>query len=190
MKLGLQNEPEIEALSGGLAQTLRDNVSATSAAFNREHDTDTDRHGTITALGTIAERGRTVPMGEWIDVPYGSVAFTASGTMVWGVAAADQLTYRYMLVGKTLWLSFAFTTTSVTAPLNTVLQLALPPGFTAANTLVGTPYWYSDNGTEGIGLAQVLANTSIVRLFILGSGNWTASVNNTAMEGQIMVAIQ
>lgn len=191
MKLSIHDELAIHGLTGGgfLANTFRSLVAAVSTGFNREHDVETNRHSTITATGSIAERNRTVPMGDWIAIPYGAVSFTGNGTMTWTVQAADQLRYSYMLIGHTLFLDFSFTTTSVGGVANTTLLLPLPYNYKAANSQHGTPFYYSDNGTFGIGLARVAASAQVVQLLTAGIANWTASANNTAMEGQLRIEI-
>ncbi len=181
MKLGQPpDEAAIEGLAGGgfINNTLRWAYGVISTGFNLEHDTETSRHSTIRATGTIAERGRTVPIGEWIDIPYGSVAFAGNGG-TWTVQAADQSRYRYTLIGKTLWLDVTLLSTSVAGGVSTLLNLPMPPGFTSHASIQGMPFNYSDAGTFGTGLAQVLASTSLVRLFTAGFVVWTASVNAT-----------
>lgn len=188
MKLGLTNEPAIQALSWELSQTLLNNVAATSTAFNLEHDVETDRHATIRATGTISERARTVPMGEWINIPYGTVGFTGNGGG-WTVDVADVSRYRYMLVGKTLTLDATFLGTTVAGGVSTILQLPMPLGFTSHASIQGIPFSYSDAGTFGTGLAQVLASTAIVRLFTAGLVVWTASVNATDIYVKIPIEV-
>lgn len=191
MKLGQPpDEAAIAGLPGGgfISNTLRWGFGVISAGFNLEHDVETSRHGTIKALGTIAERGRTVPIGEWIDIPYGTVGFAGNGG-TWTVQAANQSRYRYMLSGKTLTLDATLLTTSVAGAVSSVLQLPMPPGFTSHVSIQGMPFTYSDAGTFGTGLAQVLASTSVVRLFRAGFGVWTASVNATDVYVKIPIEV-
>ena len=187
MKLGLTNEPAIQALSGGLVNTLGNIVATVGTSFNLEHDVETDRHSTIRALGAISERGRTVAMGDWIAIPYGAVAFTSTGGS-WTVGSADVASYRYTLIGHTLRLNFFLTTTSVGAGAS-VLLLPLPPGFKAAKS-AQVPFTYDDNGTLGTGIAQIQADGTSLRLFTATAANWTASANATQVTGQIDVEIQ
>lgn len=191
MKLGQPpDEAAIAGLLGGgfISNTLRWGFGVISAGFNLEHDVETSRHNTIRALGTIAERGRTVPMGEYIDIPYGTVAFAGNGG-TWTVQAADQSRYRYSLTGKTLLLEATLLTTSVAGGVSSILQLPMPPGFTSHASIQGTPFSYSDAGTAGTGLAQVLASTSVVRLFTAAFGAWTASVNATDVYVKIPIEV-
>lgn len=192
MKLGVQNESAIRALDGGgyIANDLISLASVVSTGFNKEHDAETNQHATILATGSISERGRTVPMGDWTTVPYGTVPFAASGTMVWTVPSTSQNRYRYMRIGHTLFLSFAFTATSVTAPLSTQLLLPLPPGITAHASTQQSPFTYTDNGTFGVGVAQVLTGATSVSLSTASVGNWSASVANTGVIGQLAIEVQ
>ncbi len=192
MKLGVQNESAIRALDGGgyIANDLISLASVVSTGFNKEHDAETNQHGTILALGSISERKRTLAMGDWADIPYGSVAFTASGTMTWTVPAASQLRFRSMLIGHTLFLGFTFSATSVSAPLSTALILPLPTGMVGHGTLQETPYIYSDNGTLGTGIAQILAGANHVNLLTATAGNWSASVGASSVVGNLAIEIQ
>lgn len=194
MKLGsVPEESAIQGIDGGgfINNALRWMASVISTGFNLEHDTETSRHSTIKALGTIAERGRTVPMGDWINVPWGAVAF-AGDAAAWTLQAADVIALKYTLIGHTLLYNFYLDATSVTAG-NNYLILPLPPGFKAA-TSAEVPFEYSDNGTLGVGIAQVLAATTLgtglsVRLYTATVANWAASANLTRVAGQVMIEI-
>jgi hypothetical protein len=189
MKLGVPDESAIEGLTGGgfITNTLRWLASAISAGFNLEHDTETSRHSTIRATGTIAERGRTVAMGDWIAVPYGSLSFAANAS-AWTVQAADVVELKYTLLGHTLIYNFYFTATSVGAGSGALL-LPLPPGFKSAMN-VDAPFEYIDNGTTGMGTAQTSPGATIINLFTATTANWAASTNATRVSGQLIIEIQ
>ena len=101
------------------------------------------------AGGTIKERARTTPMGEWIAVTFSAGDFTADGGVgsAWTVASGDVADNRYMLVGKTLWYSVRVATSTVGGS-PTSLRVAIPGGFTAnATTSVACGYM-NDAGTS------------------------------------------
>lgn len=190
MKLG-QPPDESAILSapagGAITNTLRWAYAVISAGFNLEHDTETSRHSTIRAMGSISERLRTVAMGDWIDVPFGSVVF-AGNAGAWTPTASDVMALRYTLIGHTLAFNFFIATTSVAAGSSTLL-LPLPPGFKAAAS-AEVPFTYSDNGTLGTGIARISTGESSINLFTAAGANWTAAANNTLVSGQLLIEIQ
>ncbi len=191
MKLGnVPDESAIQGLTGGgfINNTLRWLIAVISTGFNLEHDTETSRHSTIRAMGSISERSRTVAMGDWIDVPYGTVAFTGDAA-AWTVGATDVIALRYTLIGHTLKYNVYIDTTSVTVG-NNFLIVPFPPGFKAAASLE-KPFAYSDNGTLGTGIAQVLSGGTTIRFFTATVANWAATAaNNTRVAGQFDIEIQ
>ena len=82
------------------------------AVFAVEHDA-AGGHGTIHATGALYERGRPVPLGAWIDLPYAPGTYTALAPMTWTVEAADQVAYRYTLIGKTVCLTLTLVNTTI-----------------------------------------------------------------------------
>lgn len=189
MKLG--QPPDESAISGSpvgwaINNTLRWYAAVISAAFNLEHDTETSRHSTIRATGTIAERGRMVAMGDWIDVPFGELAFTGDVSS-WVLTGPDFMSLRYTLIGHTLVYNFFLTTASVGAG-NTTLLMPLPPGFKASYA-AEVPFTYSDNGTLGTGIARISSGESTVSLFTATGAAWSPAANTTLVSGQLLIEI-
>jgi hypothetical protein len=86
--------------------------------------------GEITSSSTVTERGRTVPMGEWIDIEYDADLFTTnSGT--WTVQAGDVGYQKYMLIGKTMVVSFSYANTEIFV-VGSQLRIPIPGGFVAS----------------------------------------------------------
>jgi hypothetical protein len=162
-------------------------ASAISVGFNLEHDTETSRHSTIRAIGSIFERNRTVAMGDWITIPIGSLTFAANAS-AWTLGLSDYVTLKYMLIGRTLFYEFYLDQTSVGAG-SGALFLPLPPGFKAAST-IERPLAYVDNGTLGTGTAQITVGASTFNLFTATTANWAASANATRVAGLLILEIQ
>jgi len=96
-----------------------------------------DRTGAAFIGTDVYEKGRPTPIGHWTAMPYSAGMFTAYPSGTWAVDAGDVVTLSYMLVGKTLWLTYLLVTMSVTgAP--TELRLALPGGYVCGLTTVNT----------------------------------------------------
>ncbi len=132
----------------------------------------------------VKEHGRTVPMGEWIDVPYDAADFSAKSPMIWTVQAADVINFLYMVIGKTLFVNMYVDFTSVGGTLTNKLYLKIPGGYSAAHTLqyFGTAY---DNGilTLTSNLTRVPSDPDyvgdIIEIRRFDDAIWSTSVNNT-----------
>ena len=166
---------------GWIAQQVQEIIAQISTSFGREHNDD-DTHSTINASGTIAERGRSFPLGEMIPVPYLAANFTGSGTMTWTVDGADVNNLAYAVIGKLMFLAFNISATSVGGALSSALQIAIP-GHAQSSRYGAGSYQYADNGVAGAGAWQVSPNGTVLQLFNASSGNWTASANNTTVVG-------
>lgn len=134
----------------------------------------------------VRERGRTVNMGEWTAVAHDAANFTGNGTMTWTVDLADQVSYSYTLIGKTMIVKFTFNGTSVGGVLNTELRVTIPGGYVAAvgggTPTIGAIRSY-DNGVDTVGFCGVVAGGTYIRCWRGGFTNWAASVNNTSVQG-------
>lgn len=145
MNVGLGFIEQVRSQASWVAQELTHLVAGITTSYHTEHNPD-DTHGTIHASGSIAERGRTVALGDWADVPYTAALFTGSGGMTWTVSQADAITMRYQLVGSTMTLALFLNATSVTAPLGSNLAVALPAAVQPSRVM-GGGCSLSDNGT-------------------------------------------
>lgn len=145
---------------------------------------------TVTAGTTLKERARSTPVGEWQDVAYNAGNFTASaGT--WGVDAADQVTFQYMLVGKTMWVAFVINQTDVTNA-GVSLRITIPGGFTAAKT--SRQYLrVIDAGAAGAsGMAVITAATTVIECFSspAAAGFAITAADNTNVAGVVCFEVQ
>lgn len=136
----------------------------------------------------VYEAGRAAAMGYWTSVAYNSANFTAD-VGAWTVGAGDQTAYRYMLVGKTMYLSFDIRATDVTAAAGS-LKLAIPGGFTAATPGTRGIFAYSDaGGATALGQAVVLAGGTTVDFFRLGAAWTITAAGDTAVIGQVFFEV-
>src|SRR2546427_9888453 len=99
---------------------------AVMTSHHVEHDPVSDRHSTIQAIGSIAERGRITPQGVSVDVPYGATSFTGSGGMAWAVQSTDVGVLAWAMLGMRMFVDFSFQTPSITAPIGTTLSFTIP----------------------------------------------------------------
>ena len=145
----------------------------------------------LTTAG-MYERARTVRLGEWTAVSFTAGDYTASaGT--WTLTAPDMVLFKYMLVGTTMWIRFAFATTSVSAAPG-FLKFKIPGGFTAKDAETDCTLTYNDNGAGFVTAGNVLTIAGDTNIWLqpaaLGVGAWTASANLTEVRGHIVFEVQ
>lgn len=130
-------------------------------------------------------------IGTWVSVSYNAANFVGGGGMTWTVEAGDVNTYAYVLIGKTMTVSFWISTSSVGGTPNPVLRIAIPAGKVAARAMRNT-IEALDAGSAAAGIASVvLGNTTIDLYKDMGaSTNWSLSTNTTYVVGQITFEVQ
>ena len=140
------------------------------------------------ATGAITERGRTVPMGEWISIPYSAANFSATGG-TWTVEAGDYIRCEYTLIGKTAILSFWFDDTTVSGTA-TELLMTLPAVLTCSafpfTAMVGS------SGTTMLSTLCVTMNSGTSVLRILATrlrAPFAAVTNGLDLMGQIVIPL-
>ena len=134
--------------------------------------------------GPIRERGRTIPLGEWIDVPYSAANFSAA-TGTWTVPAGNILAYKYTLIGKTMILQFYANNTTISA-VTASISLAIPGGFAAVADYVGQ---YMNYSPWQPGACWITGARTVVNLYLTpGFGAWAASTKNISLMIEIPLA--
>lgn len=141
----------------------------------------------VTASVSFRERGRSTPLGEWIDIPFNAADFVATaGT--WTVGSA--LLHAYTLIGQTCLYAFNVQGTSLTGA-GSELQITLP--VSAANKeFTGVTFIGGDNG-PALGFCATRdagsGGTNKIGLFRGSVAAWVNSVNNTGVRGVIAFAL-
>ena len=164
--------------------------------LSREH-TATGGHRAIAATGSIKERGRRIPMGEWINITIDSFPnwFIPSTGMTWTVTAADVKTMKYMLIGKTVFFTVFLQNTSIGGTPNYQLYIRLPNA-TRSKWESQVPAYILDNGAYQTGdvYAGVGLNFCIVQTFRDGDAAphrvFTASTNKTDIGFTLIYEMQ
>lgn len=107
--------------------------------------------------------------GEW-QTFVATVGATGGGT----ATGATTVAARYSLLGKTLQVFVRLETITIAGTV-TAITIAIPSGFTAAGRYE-CPASYSDAGTPGTGIAQVVASGANISLYrdLNAGANWTA----------------
>lgn len=185
-------ESAIRGLPGGnfIVEALTTINASVMGGYHIEHGVD-DRHSTIRATGSIAERSRTIAMGVAYAVPFVPGNFTGFGTMGWTVTAGTVVTFIYDLVGMMMTLSFdlRLTTVTVSGGLTAALQIKIPDGWYAAYS-VRNKIHILDNAVATTGYITSAANSNLLSVFRTDGANWTASAAATSIAGQIRIPIR
>jgi hypothetical protein len=130
---------------------------------------------------------------RYADVPgFNGGDFTGNGSMTWTLTSGDVEFLNYKVVGKQLYITFSLVTTSVGGTPNTQLQYTLPNGYTMQTTCaVYNTTIANDNGTIAAGTALAAPGVSTTQIVFrkAAAGNWTASANNTAVQGTTVVSL-
>lgn len=145
--------------------------------------TVTDDDGTGTT-GTILDQAlfnsvRDYIGAAWSDVAFSAGNFTGSGTITWTVASGDQGVFRYVEIGKTMFVTVQLNTTTVSGT-GSDLRLTVPNGRTIGGGAYQGAARILDNGTADEGWWYAAGGLTYIafKRNITGS-NWSASTNNT-----------
>jgi Collagen triple helix repeat (20 copies) len=113
------------------------------------------------AIGrNVYEKGRSTPIGHWIDIPFNAGNFFGLGGMVWTLGSAAIFRNRYTVIGKTLiwsiYISWFSGSNTLSGTASNNINISSPGGFNiVTNQIVGIDY------TAGIGGMVALAGTYI-----------------------------
>lgn len=145
----------------------------------------------IGAGGELYERNRTTQaMGEWADVPYNQANFTTNSAGTWTVDTADQVTFRYMLIGKTMFINIWLQTTSLGTPAPTELRIKIPGGFLSGTNQRSASLHYFDVSWNA-GFFNAVVGGNYIGCQKIASGAWSGgTVNNIYCLGQFVLEVQ
>lgn len=130
----------------------------------------------------------TTASGAWRDVSYVAGDYTANGAMTWTVEAGDVLEYRYMIVGRTMFVSWFFDNTSVGGTLNNTLRVAVPAGYEIGDS-TRTLYRRRESAAFAHAWMLTTAGDAFFQLRMFDNANWASSTNATDVEGSAFFPI-
>lgn len=139
----------------------------------------------LISSGSIKERGRSAAIGEW--TAYTPTLSAATGTWT----AGSFVNCKYMVVGKTMYVSFKVVGSSVSTTTQW-LNVTIPGGYTSAGEM-NSAVPLADNGVVSTGwLATSGAGGTGLTVFkdILGAGTFAASSGNTRIAFTATLEIQ
>lgn len=119
----------------------------------------------------------------WVAIPHNAANYTAAAG-AWTVSAANQITLKYVVVGKTAYFTImidASTNTASTAR----LFLTLPADVPRANFPMQVPLVYYHTAGAGTGYVEIAGGNPVIGFLrdILGTA-WAASTNNMFLRAQ------
>lgn len=123
-------------------------------------------------------------MGDWTVVSFNAANFAGNGSQTWTLASGDQVAFQYRIHNNSMLVAFNLLTCSVGGTPNTELRITIPAS-KVCTRVTNNAFHYLDNGTKGVGLIEVNASGTQLRLIKLDFSNWTASTNLTDVRGEI-----
>lgn len=192
----------ITVISVGAGQVDLSHQAAGSSAANRLINCGTSGATSLAAgvgVATYVYDGTTArwrliyhEQGAWITPAYSAGDYTAAGSMTWTVDSGDVTMYRYWLKGRTLFVGWQLSTTTIGGSLNTALYIKIPGGFSAAGQATAG-VMYANSGS-GFLFAAAWVDSGLatkIQLYTagFGSSNWASGTNNNSSYGEIAVEV-
>ena len=125
-----------------------------------------------------------LPVSQWKTRPFVASNYTASGAMVWSVAAGDIGSETWMLVGRTMTFTFVISNTTVGGVPDYALRIALPVGF-RATSLARANIRIKNNGAFVWGYCTTTAGATYLSCILSNAVNFFAATDATSVEGQL-----
>ena len=95
----------------------------------------------------------------WILIPHSAGMYTATAG-VWTVSAANQITFRYLVIGKIAFFILMLDVTTTTVA-TARLFVTLPAGVPLSMATMQTPATYYHTGGAGTGHAEITGTATI-----------------------------
>lgn len=157
---------------------MNDAASTTSGAAK------VNRSGDFFISRDYYEKGRTTPVGHWIDIAFSASNFGATGG-TWTVASGNVLRNSYCLIGKTAYYMLRVVNSTISAGCSS-LNIVLP--FTMAAVQDGPAYYYA-HPEFGWGIWQQPTQDQFMRVYRDVFGSVFTAASGT-VQVRINVAIQ
>lgn len=130
-------------------------------------------------------------LGVWTTPGFNAADFTANGAMTWTVEAGDVITYAYIIIGKTMYVNYYISLTTVGGTLNNALQIAIPASKVSANNNVTLGVTRDNGGPNTTSLVIIGAGTTVISVYHqVPAVNWSAATNTTSVFGSVVFEIQ
>jgi hypothetical protein len=117
----------------------------------------------------------------WTAVAYSAANFVGTGGMTWTVDSGDQVRFSYLLVGKTMTVSFWFNSTSLTGTATNEIRMTIPAGKSSAAYSAGI-VWLNNPGSLA-GVINAPAGQTYLQIYKIDQTNYTLSTNTFLLSG-------
>ncbi|MBE3036946.1 MAG: hypothetical protein IMZ70_07710 [Candidatus Atribacteria bacterium] len=130
-------------------------------------------------------------LGLWISPAFDAANFSASASMTWTVQSTDVGNYSYMVIGKTMFLNWNITYTTVGGTLSTQLYIKIPGGYSLKNAVSGFGTMNDNSAANVIGMVMGTAGGTRMQLYkdMTTVQNWSAATNTTHVYGVMFFEI-
>lgn len=124
--------------------------------------------------------------GAWIDIPFDAANFTADGGGTWDLSAPDQVLFAFMIVGKSIIISYQFENTTIPTPVSTILSASFAStGYNATRVMSAKVALALNSGVPTPVFVQaVLTELKFQRDDF--TTQWDSSADDTDVLGQII----
>jgi hypothetical protein len=118
----------------------------------------------------------------WTSVPHANLVFSASGSMIWTVDAADVAYFKYLRIGKVVFIKGSIVATTISGTPSSGLRVAVP-GLTFGPVDSFGMAVVTDNGfaTQDIGQSISRASGNFLEFKKRDSANWAVVTNGAAV---------
>jgi hypothetical protein len=134
-----------------------------------------------TQLATTAFVTTAAAAPVWTAVAYSAANFVGTGGMTWTVDSGDQVRFSYLLVGKTMTVSFWFNSTSLTGTATNEIRITIPGGKASAAYSAGIA-WLNNPGSLA-GIINAPAGQTYLQIYKIDQSNYTLSTNTFLLSG-------
>lgn len=188
-------------VSLGAGHVFLAHQNASSSAANRLINFVTSGNTPLAAGVGVAEIEYDATTARWrlvshtqgaaITVTFDAANFTANGTMTWTVDSGDQVTFTYLIVGRTMEVVLALEGYTTGGVANTQLRVTIPGSYTVPTGTTQQLHWTFDNVTAKTGLILAVGGETYLRNYrdITLASNWELVTNNGFIRGSIRFSI-
>ena len=125
----------------------------------------------------------------WTTVAFDAAHYTGSGGMTWTVKAANAVTFKFLVLGTTMFVMGVWNTTTVAGTLGTTLKVKIPGGYVVAATARDTNQ-ATDSGTVVACQVRVDAGSTTIDILRQDGANWSAATNTTTVRVHTFFEVQ
>lgn len=130
-------------------------------------------------------QNRNTADGVWTTPTFAAGDYTGQGSMTVTVISTNVDDFKYTFFGKTMVVKFSVANITIGGTPAPAIRINIPAGVSVAS-YGSNPVTIKDNGTWGIGSAEVVAGQPYIYIFKDAAGsNWSLATTNTSFKGEL-----